>query len=89
MGIVLAALVALPLMIAGGIVSEGDEPSAVAWILIGIGVLAVLVVAIVGRAASAAFGAVLCRYAASGETSAHFAEGDLRSIAQPAPARLL
>ena len=38
MGFVLAALVALPLMIAGGIVSEGDEPSAAAWILIGIGV---------------------------------------------------
>jgi hypothetical protein len=37
LGAVLAALVALPLVIAGGVVSEGDEPSAVAWILIGLG----------------------------------------------------
>ena len=36
-GVVLAALVALPAVLAGGIVSEGDEPSVFAWILIGIG----------------------------------------------------
>ena len=58
--------------------------SAVGWVLVVIGVVAVLVVAVVGRAASAAFGAVLYRYAVTGEASAHFAEGDLRSVARPA-----
>jgi Family of unknown function (DUF6159) len=37
LGALLAALVALPLLIAAGVVSEGDEPSTVAWILVGIG----------------------------------------------------
>jgi hypothetical protein len=41
-------------------------------------------VSIVGRAASATFGAVLYRYAATGETAGPFAEGDLRSVAQKA-----
>jgi hypothetical protein len=84
-------LLSLPGLLVAGIglaVAQGSA-SIVGWVLVVIGVLAVLVVAIVGRAASAAFGAVLYRYAASGETSPHFAEGDLRSIAQPAPARLL
>jgi hypothetical protein len=53
-------------------------------VLVVIGVLVAVAVAVVGRAASAAFGAVLYRYAATGETSPHFAEGDLRSVAQTA-----
>jgi hypothetical protein len=53
-------------------------------VLLVIGVLFAVAVAVVGRAASAAFGAVLYRYAARGETSPHFAEGDLRSVAQTA-----
>lgn len=78
-------LLSLPgLLVAGiGLAMASGSASAVGWALVVIGVLAVLAVAVVGRAASAAFGAVLYRYAATGETSAHFAEGDLRSVARP------
>jgi hypothetical protein len=61
-----------------------SQAAVLGWILAIIGVLAVAVVSIVGRAASATFGAVLYRYAATGETAQPFAEGDLRSIARPA-----
>jgi Family of unknown function (DUF6159) len=78
-------LLALPgLLLAGiGLAVASGSASVLGWVLVVIGVLVVLVVAIVGRAASAAFGAVLYRYAATGQASAHFAEGDLRSVARP------
>jgi Family of unknown function (DUF6159) len=79
-------LLSLPgLLLAGiGLAVASGSASAVGWMLVFVGVLAVLAIAIVGRAASAAFGAVLYRYAATGEASPHFAEGDLRSVARPA-----
>jgi hypothetical protein len=85
-GIGLVFLLSLPgLFLAGiGLAVASASASAVGWVLVVVGVLAVLAVAIVGRAASAAFGAVLYRYAATGEASPHFAEGDLRSVARPA-----
>jgi Family of unknown function (DUF6159) len=79
-------LLSLPgLLLAGiGLAVASGSASAVGWVLVVVGVLAVLAIAIVGRAASAAFGAVLNRYATTGEASPHFAEGDLRSVARPA-----
>jgi hypothetical protein len=73
-GILLAAL---------GIGIAAGSAAVAGWILAVVGILVVVVVTIVGRAASATFGAVLHRYAATGRTDHPFAEGDLRSIAQP------
>jgi Family of unknown function (DUF6159) len=79
-------LLSLPaLLLAGlGLAVASGSASTVGWALVVIGGLVALAVAIVGRAASAAFGAVLYRYAVTGETSPHFAEGDLRSVARVA-----
>jgi hypothetical protein len=79
-------LLALPgLILAGiGFAIAAGQASVAGWALAVIGILVVAVVSIVGRAASATFGAVLYRYAATGETPQHFAEGDLRGIARPA-----
>jgi Family of unknown function (DUF6159) len=73
-GILLAAL---------GIGIAAGSAAVAGWILAVVGILLVVVVTIVGRAASATFRAVLYRYAATGRTDHPFAEGDLRSIAQP------
>lgn len=79
-------LLSLPgLLLAGiGFAVATSQAAAVGWILAVIGILAVVVVSIVGRAASATFGAVLYGYAVTGEAAGPFAEGDLRSIARPA-----
>jgi Family of unknown function (DUF6159) len=79
-------LLSLPaLLLAGlGLAVASGSASTVGWALVVIGGLVALAVAIVGRAASAAFGAVLYRYAVTGETSPHFVEGDLRSVARVA-----
>jgi hypothetical protein len=77
-------LLSLPgILVAGiGLAIASSQAAAVGWVLVALGALAVGVVAVVGRAASATFGAVLYRYAATGETSQPFAEGDLRSVAR-------
>jgi Family of unknown function (DUF6159) len=79
-------LLSLPgLLLAGiGFAVASGSAAAIGWVLAGVGILAVAVVALIGRAASATFGAVLYRYAATGETAGPFAEGDLRSVARPA-----
>ena len=57
LGVVLAAIVALPGVVAGAVVSEGDEPSAVAWILIGLGLF-------LGYAVTVFFGVAIVHAAA-------------------------
>ncbi len=78
-------LLSLPgiLLVALGIGLAAGSAAVAGWILAVVGIVLVVVVSIVGRAASATFGAVLYRYAATGRTDQPFAEGDLRSIAQP------
>jgi hypothetical protein len=80
-------LLSLPaLLLAGvGVAIATSEAAVLGWVLAVAGIAAVAVVSVVGRAASATFGAVLYRYAATGEAAGPFAEGDLRSIARPAP----
>lgn len=79
-------LLSLPgLLLAGiGFAIASSQASVAGWILAVLGIAFVAAVSIVGRAASATFGAVLYRYAATGEAAGPFAEGDLRSIARPA-----
>jgi hypothetical protein len=79
-------LLSLPgLLIAGlGFAVAMSQAAALGWVLAVVGILIVAVVAVLGRAASAAFGAVLYTYAVTGSVPAPFAEADLRSIARPA-----
>jgi hypothetical protein len=51
-------------------------------VLAAVGALAVLVILVLGRVASATFGAVLYRYAADGETSGSFSDVDLAGLAR-------
>jgi Family of unknown function (DUF6159) len=77
-------LLSLPgLLLAGiGFAVASSQAAVVGWILAVLGIAVVVVVSIVGRAASATFGAVLYRYAATGEAPGPFAEGDLRAVAR-------
>lgn len=79
-------VLSLPGLLLGGIglAIASSQGAVVGWVLVALGALLVGVVAVVGRAATATFGAVLYRYAATGEASQPFAEGDLRSIARAA-----
>jgi Family of unknown function (DUF6159) len=79
-------LLSLPgLVLAGiGFAVATSQAAVAGWALAVVGILLVAAVTVVGRAASAAFGAVLYRYAANGVVSEPFAEGDLRSVARPA-----
>jgi hypothetical protein len=79
-------LLSLPgLLLAGiGFAVASSQAAVAGWILAVLGIAFVVVVSVVGRAASATFGAVLYRYAATGEAAGPFAEGDLRSVARSA-----
>lgn len=79
-------LLSLPgLLLAGiGFAVASSQAAVAGWVLAVVGILLVAAVMVVGRAASAAFGAVLYRYAANGVVSDPFDEADLGSIARPA-----
>jgi hypothetical protein len=86
-GLVFFLLALQAVLLAGvGFAIASSEAAAIGWVLAIIGVLAVGAIAVVGRAASATFGAVLYRYAATGQTAHPFSEGDLRSVARVAEA---
>jgi hypothetical protein len=78
-------LLSLPgLLLAGiGFAVATSQAAALGWALAALGIAFVVVVSVVGRAASATFGAVLYAYAATGQAAGPFAEGDLRSVAHP------
>lgn len=79
-------LLSLPgLLLAGiGFAVASSQAAVAGWVLAVVGILLVAAVMVAGRAASAAFGAVLCRYGANGVVSDPFDEADLGSIARPA-----
>jgi hypothetical protein len=82
-GIVFVLLSLPGILVAGvGLAIASSQAAVGGWVLFALGAIAVGVVAVVGRAASATFGAVLYRYAATGEAAQPFAEGDLRSVAR-------
>jgi hypothetical protein len=72
------ALAVLGLLVASG----GSEVFGIA--LTALGIVVIAVVGVIGRAASATFGAVLYRYAATGEASGPFAAADLQGVARAA-----
>jgi hypothetical protein len=81
----LLSLPGIGLVILGVAAASGDS-TALGAVLAVLGVILIAVVTVIGRAASATFGAVLYRYAATGEVAGPFAVEDLRGIARPAPA---
>jgi hypothetical protein len=65
--------------IGAGIASSNGNAG---WIVAALGALVIAILGIVARAASATFGTVLYRFAATGQTSGPFTESDLRDVAR-------
>jgi Family of unknown function (DUF6159) len=79
----LLSLPALVLVVVGIVLVVVGEAGLLGWLVLLAGVLAIGAVTVLGRAASATFGAVLYYYAVTGEAPPQFAEGDLRAVARP------
>ena len=79
----LLSLPAIALAIGGIALASGDSVAA-GVVLAAIGIIVAAVIGVVGRAASATFGAVLYRYAATGEAPEGFPVSDLVAVARPA-----
>lgn len=80
----LVSLPAIALLVLGLVVASGDGNTAVGVVLAVVGAIALVAILVVGRAASATFGAILYRYAATGETVGPLAADELAAIARPA-----
>jgi hypothetical protein len=79
----LLSLPAIALVVAGVALVVADA-GLLGWLVVVAGVLAIGAVIVLGRAASATFGAVLYYYAVTGEAPPEFASGDLRTVVRPA-----
>jgi Family of unknown function (DUF6159) len=79
----LLSLPAIALVVVGLALAATDA-GLLGWLVVLAGVVAIGVVTVLGRAASATFGAVLYYYAVTGGAPPQFTEGDLRSVVQPA-----
>jgi hypothetical protein len=80
----LVSLPAAALVVAGVVGVAGGGSSLVGWALAIVGLLALAVIAIAGRAASATFGAILYGYATHGETPTTIPRAELENLARPA-----
>ena len=80
----LLSLPALALLIAGIVVTAEDGPSVVGVALAIVGLIALTAMGLAGRAASATFGAIVYRYATTGEVPESVARADLENLARPA-----
>jgi hypothetical protein len=78
----LLSLPAIALVVVGLALAAGDA-GVLGWLVVIAGLLAIGAVTVLGRAASATFGAVLYYYAVTGDAPPQFAEGDLRTVARP------
>jgi Family of unknown function (DUF6159) len=78
----LLSLPGIALVVLGFVVGSGDGSVALGAALVVGGVIAVAVVAVLGRAASATFGAILYRYAATGEAVGPLAPVELEAVAR-------
>jgi Family of unknown function (DUF6159) len=79
----LLSLPAIALLVAGLALVVADG-GLLGWLVVLAAVLAIGAVTVLGRAASATFGAVLYYYAVTGDAPPQFAEGDLRAVVRPA-----
>jgi hypothetical protein len=77
------SLPALALLIAGIVLVAGDGPSVVGVAAAIVALLALAAIGLVGRAASATFGAIVYGYATTGEIPATIARADLENLARP------
>jgi hypothetical protein len=81
----LLSLPGIGLVVLGVAAASGDSTALGAALAV-LGLVLIAVVVVIGRAASATFGAVLYRYAATGEVAGPFSREDLQGVARPAPA---
>ena len=79
----LLSLPAIGLIVLGIVVGSGDGSTALAAVLAVVGAIALVAIFVIGRAASATFGAILYRYAATGEAIGPISAGELAGVARP------